>query len=103
MIGDMAIANQSIHILTINTRAKVNKGKNKTTAKATFINNKKKLAKRSVALSGSSANVVKSNKEEYMVIKGHTNHLDFSSKLSTVNCTSSLTSLKNGSSLPKAQ
>jgi len=83
-IGDAAITNQRIHILDIKTTAKATKGKNKITAKKSLTTKFIKSATTPSLPLGSSAKLEKSNNEEYIVIKGQTNHLDLSNRLSIV-------------------
>jgi hypothetical protein len=75
--GDAAITIHNIQILTIKTIAKTNKGTNNTIAKNNFIIRSKK-SQTTLYHGAGSAKSEKFNKELYIVINGHTNHLDFS-------------------------
>jgi hypothetical protein len=82
--GDAAIISRNIHILTIRTIAKTTKGINKIAAKNIFIIKSKK----SQTTDSHGAAPAKSEKfsiELYIVINGHTNHLDFSKTFVSVN------------------
>jgi hypothetical protein len=83
-IGEAAITSRNSHILTIRTIASTTNGINKTRAKNNFIIKSKK----SQAIDSPGAALAKSEKfsiELYIVIKGHTNHLDFSKIFVNVN------------------
>jgi len=75
--GEAAIISRSNQILITKTIAKTNKGINNTKAKNNFIIKSKKSQTILLHEAGS-AKSEKFNKELYIVIKGPTNHLDFS-------------------------
>jgi hypothetical protein len=83
IIGDAAITIHNIQILAIKTIAKATKGKNSTIAKNNLIINSKKSDNTESPGAGEVI-VEKSNKDEYIVMNGPTNHLDLSNNVSIV-------------------